>query len=87
MARASSATEPQPTQRPVAVVPPRYPEMLLSAGVEGLVRFEVPIDAAGRASKKLVPHAILKVYEGAPHGITDTHKERLNADLLEFARS
>lgn len=47
----------------------------------------VPIDAAGRASKRLVPHAILKVYEGAPHGITDTHKERLNADLLEFARS
>lgn len=47
----------------------------------------VPIDAAGRASKRLVPHAILKIYEGAPHGITDTHKDRLNADLLEFARS
>ncbi|MEZ2130146.1 MULTISPECIES: alpha/beta fold hydrolase [unclassified Sinorhizobium] len=47
----------------------------------------VPINAAARASKRLVPHAILKVYEGAPHGITDTHKERLNADLLEFARS
>ncbi|QRM53991.1 alpha/beta hydrolase [Sinorhizobium sp. BG8] len=47
----------------------------------------VPIDAAGRASKKLVPHAILKVYPGAPHGITDTHKEQLNADLLEFAKS
>ena len=47
----------------------------------------VPIDAAGRASRKLVPHAILKVYEGAPHGIADTHKDRLNADLLEFLRS
>jgi non-heme chloroperoxidase len=44
----------------------------------------VPIDAAGRASKKLVPHAILKVYAGAPHGLADTHKDRLNADLLEF---
>ena len=24
--------------------------------------------------------------EGAPHGITDTHKDRLNADLLAFVR-
>lgn len=27
------------------------------------------------------------VYEGAPHGITDTHKERLTADLLAFVQS
>jgi non-heme chloroperoxidase len=47
----------------------------------------VPIDAAARASKQLVPSATLKVYPGAPHGITDTHKDQLNADLLEFARS
>lgn len=45
----------------------------------------VPIDAAGRAVARLVPHAELKVYEGGPHGVTDTHKERLNADLLAFA--
>ncbi len=47
----------------------------------------VPIDAAGRASAKLVPRALLKVYPGAPHGITDTHKAQLNADLLAFVRS
>ncbi|PSJ57197.1 alpha/beta fold hydrolase [Kumtagia ephedrae] len=46
----------------------------------------VPIDAAARASKKLVPHAELKVYPGAPHGITDTHKDQLGADLLEFVK-
>ncbi len=45
----------------------------------------VPIDAAGRAVKKLLPHAELKVYEGGPHGVTDTHKDRLSADLLAFA--
>jgi hypothetical protein len=28
----------------------------------------------------------LKVYPGAPHGITDTHKDQLSADLLAFAR-
>jgi non-heme chloroperoxidase len=27
------------------------------------------------------------IYEGGPHGITDTHKERLNNDLLTFIRS
>jgi non-heme chloroperoxidase len=47
----------------------------------------VPIGAAGRASAKIVRHAELKVYPGAPHGITDTHKDQLNADLLAFARS
>jgi non-heme chloroperoxidase len=46
----------------------------------------VPIDAAARAAARLVPGATLIVYEGAPHGITDTHKDRLNADLLAFVR-
>jgi non-heme chloroperoxidase len=47
----------------------------------------VPVDVGGRSSKKLVPHAILKIYPGAPHGLTDTHKDRLNQDLLSFLRS
>ena len=34
----------------------------------------VPIDAAGRVSAKLVRDATMKVYAGAPHGLTDTHK-------------
>ncbi|MGE0724192.1 MAG: alpha/beta fold hydrolase [Alphaproteobacteria bacterium] len=47
----------------------------------------VPIDAAARASKALVPHAVLQVYPGAPHGITDTHKDQLGADMLAFLRA
>lgn len=47
----------------------------------------VPIDASGRASAKLVPNAKLIVYPGAPHGLADTHKDRLNKDLLEFLRA
>jgi len=47
----------------------------------------VPIDAAGRASAKLVKNAKLIVYPGAPHGLTDTHKEKLNEDLLAFIQS
>jgi non-heme chloroperoxidase len=44
----------------------------------------VPIGAAGLASAKIVKNATLKVYSGAPHGLTDTHKDQLNADLLAF---
>jgi non-heme chloroperoxidase len=29
----------------------------------------------------------VKVYPGAPHGLTDTHKDRLNADLLAFLKT
>ena len=46
----------------------------------------VPIDAAGRASAKIVKHAKLLVYPGAPHGLTDTHKDRVNNDLLAFIK-
>lgn len=44
----------------------------------------VPIDASARAAAKLIDDATLIVYEGAPHGLTDTHKDRLNQDLLKF---
>ena len=44
-----------------------------------------PEDFRKRASD-LIDNAILKIYEGAPHGLTDTHKDQLNADLPEFLR-
>ena len=44
----------------------------------------VPIGASARASVKLIRNATLKVYAGAPHGLADTHKDKLNADLLAF---
>ena len=47
----------------------------------------VPLEVGGKASAALIDGAELKVYEGAPHGVTDTHKERLNADLLAFAKA
>ncbi len=47
----------------------------------------VPIGASGKASAAIVKHAKLIVYSGAPHGLTDTHKEQFNADLLAFAKS
>ena len=47
----------------------------------------VPIAAAGLHSAKLVKHATLKIYAGAPHGLADTHKDQLNADLLAFLKT
>ncbi|HWW68879.1 MAG TPA: alpha/beta hydrolase [Duganella sp.] len=47
----------------------------------------VPIDTAAKAAVKLVKNGTLKIYEGAPHGLPTTHKDKLNADLLEFLKS
>jgi non-heme chloroperoxidase len=47
----------------------------------------VPIGAAALRSSKLVRNAILKIYAGAPHGLIDTHKDQLNADLLAFFKT
>jgi non-heme chloroperoxidase len=47
----------------------------------------VPFSVGGEASAALVDGAELKVYPGAPHGITDTHKEQLGNDLLAFLDS
>ena len=44
----------------------------------------VPIGITAMRSSKLIPGATLKVYTGAPHGMTTTLKDQVNADLLEF---
>jgi len=46
----------------------------------------VPIGHAGELTARIVRNAELKVYEGAPHGLASTHQDKLNADLLAFAR-
>lgn len=45
----------------------------------------VPIGASALLSSKLVKNAELKIYQGAPHGMCTTEKDRVNADLLDFA--
>lgn len=46
----------------------------------------VPIGASAHRSSKIVKNATLKVYPGAPHGLTATHRDAFNADLLAFIR-
>ncbi len=47
----------------------------------------VPIDASAKLAVKLVANATLTVYPGGSHGLADTHKDRLNADLLAFLKT
>jgi len=46
----------------------------------------VPIAISAMVSAKLVKGATLKVYPGLPHGMCSTHKDIINADLLEFIK-
>ncbi len=46
----------------------------------------VPIAITSLVSSKIVKNATLKVYPGLPHGMCSTHKDLINADLLEFIR-
>ncbi len=47
----------------------------------------VPIVAAAQESIKLVKDATLRVYPGAPHGLTGDHEREFNADLLDFLKN
>ena len=47
----------------------------------------VPIDAAGRAAAKGISNSELLEYDGEPHGLFATAKERFTNDLLRFLRS
>jgi non-heme chloroperoxidase len=46
----------------------------------------VPIDATAHAAAKIISNVTLKVYPGGPHGLPDTHKKQLTADLLAFLK-
>jgi non-heme chloroperoxidase len=46
----------------------------------------VPFADSAPKTAQLVKNATLKVYPGAPHGLTGAHEQEFNADLLAFAR-
>ena len=47
----------------------------------------VPVKDSAKKSAKLIKGAKEIYYSGAPHGITATHQDQVNSDLLEFLRS
>jgi pimeloyl-ACP methyl ester carboxylesterase len=52
--------------------------------IHGTKDATVPIEATARAAAKAIPNAQLIEYDGAPHGLFATHKDRLTKDLLDF---
>jgi non-heme chloroperoxidase len=44
----------------------------------------VPVDNNARAAHRQIKGSKLVIYQGGPHGITDTHKDQVNQDLLKF---
>ncbi|MGI4788595.1 MAG: alpha/beta fold hydrolase [Janthinobacterium lividum] len=54
--------------------------------IHGTADQTVPIDATGRAAAKAIPQAKFIEYDGAPHGLFATEKDRLTADLLAFLK-
>ena len=46
----------------------------------------VPIEPTGMESAKLINGSVFKIYEGAPHGLFITEKQKLNQDILEFIK-
>jgi len=47
----------------------------------------VPINNTARKSERLIQGARAIYYAGAPHGLTATHQDKVNADLLTFLKS
>jgi non-heme chloroperoxidase len=47
----------------------------------------VPVNDSARKSARLIKDAKDIYYPGAPHGLTATHQDQVNADLLAFLRS
>ena len=59
------------------------PTLIIHGGDDQIV----PIDDSARLAVKIVKDATLKIYPGAPHGLTATHKDQVNEDLLAFIRA
>ncbi len=55
--------------------------------IHGTADKTVPIDNAGRAAAKGIARSTLIEYDGAPHGLFATDKDRLTKDLLDFLRA
>jgi non-heme chloroperoxidase len=47
----------------------------------------VPVDDSARKSARLIKRVKDVYYPGAPHGLTATHQDQVNAELLAFIRS
>ncbi|MGL5839815.1 MAG: alpha/beta fold hydrolase [Sphingorhabdus sp.] len=55
--------------------------------IHGTADANVPIDPTARAAAEMLPKAWLIEYEGEPHGLYETERDRLIGDLLNFMQT
>ena len=55
--------------------------------IHGTADKTVPFDNSGRAAANAIARSTLIAYDGAPHGLFATDKDRLTKDLLDFLRA
>lgn len=60
----------------------RVPTLL----IHGTADKTVPIESSSRLAARGIEQSLLAEYDGAPHGLPATHKDRLSADLLDFLK-
>ncbi len=58
------------------------PTLIIHGGADKTV----PIEASGDKTAEALPQAQYIVYDGAPHGLFFTEKDRLNQDLIAFVQ-
>ncbi|MEV8637627.1 alpha/beta hydrolase [Streptosporangium sp. NPDC051023] len=54
--------------------------------VHGAADQSAPVDMTGRRTAQLVPGGVYKEYPTGGHGLFVTHRERLNADILDLIK-
>ncbi len=54
--------------------------------IHGTADQTVPIDTAGRAAARGIATSRLLEYDGGPHGLLASHKDRIHTDVLGFLR-
>ncbi len=54
--------------------------------IHGTADKTVPIENSARPAHRMIPGSQLIEYEGEPHALTTTAKDRFNGDLLKFVR-
>jgi pimeloyl-ACP methyl ester carboxylesterase len=78
MVRARDASDFRPDMKSFTV-----PTLL----IHGDADVGAPLALTSQKTAQLIKGSQLKIYKGASHGLMITHKDQLNADIVEFARS
>ena len=55
--------------------------------LHGDADLSAPLALTGQPTAALIKRSQLKVYEGAPHGLMYTHRDRMHEDMLAFMKS